>query len=112
MTCFIFEIDGSKTYRGGGCELQKTKQKQKQKNKTKKKIYIYFLGKACKTKVRLAMHEPLRVARGKKGRGESRELGGRGGEGVKNPTVTYGYIVMLLMLLTFPHSLNRERSSY
>ena len=80
MTCFIFEIDGSKTYRGGGCELQKTKQKQK--NKTKKKnIYIYCLGKACKTKVRLAMHEPLREARGKKGRGESRELGGGGGRG-------------------------------
>ena len=106
--CILFEI----TYRGGGgggCELQKTKQ-----NKKKKYIYIYCLGKACKTKVRLTMHEPLREARGKKGRGESREQGGGG----KNPTeeiftnVTYGYIVMLLMLLTFPHSLNSERSSY
>ena len=83
----------------------------KKQNKTKKYIYIYCLGKACKTKVRLTMHEPLREARGKKGRGESREQGGGG----KNPTeeiftnVTYGYIVMLL---TFPHSLNSERSSY
>ena len=109
--CILFEIDGSKTYRGGGCELQKTKEN---KRKQKKYIYIYCLGKACKTKVRLTMHEPLREARGKKGRGESREQGGGG----KNPTeeiftnVTYGYIVMLLMLLTFPHSLNSERSSY
>ena len=73
---------------------------------------MYCLGKACKTEVHLTMHVPLREARGKKkGWGESREQGG-GGEGVKNPTVTYGYIVMLLMLLTFPHSLNSERSSY
>ena len=71
--CILFEIDGSKTYRGGGCELQKTKQnKTKQnKNKNKKKIYIYIycLGKACKTEVRLTKHEPLREARGKKRKG-------------------------------------------
>ena len=60
----------------------KTKTKTKKQNK-KKYIYIYCLGKACKTKVRLAMHEPLREARGKKGRGESRELGGGGGGGGK-----------------------------
>ena len=43
--CILFEIDGSKTYRGGGCELQKTKQ-----NKTKK-IYIYILfGKSLQNK--------------------------------------------------------------
>ena len=59
--CILFEIDGSKTYRGGGCELQKTKQ-----NKTKKYIYMYCLGKACKTEVHLTMHVPLREARGKK----------------------------------------------
>ena len=47
----------------------------------------------------------------------SRGEGGGGGRG-KNSTeeiftnVTYGYIVMLLMLLTFPPSLNSERSSY
>ena len=65
MLQFAPPIDGSKTYGGGGCELQKTKQ-----NKTKQKyIYIYCLGKACKTKVRLTMHEPLREARGKKRKG-------------------------------------------
>ena len=63
--CILFEIDGSKTYRGGGCELQKTKQNKKKKTY----IYIYCLGKACKTKVRLTMHEPLREARGKKRKG-------------------------------------------
>ena len=69
--CILFEIDGSKTYRGGGCELQKKKQNKTKQNKKKKYIYIYIycLGKACKTKVRLTMHEPLREARGKKRKG-------------------------------------------
>ena len=69
--CILFEIDGSKTYRGGGCELQKKKQNKTKQNKTKIYIYIYIycLGKACKTKVRLTMHEPLREARGKKRKG-------------------------------------------
>ena len=80
--CILFEIDGSKTYRGGGCELQKTKQ-----NKTKQKkkyIYIYILlGKSLQNKSTLNhARATQRGEREKKEGGESREKGG-GGEGVK-----------------------------
>ena len=77
-----------------------------------------MLGKSLQKKSTLNhARATQRGEREKKGRGESREQGGGGGGG-KNPTeeiftnVAYGYTVMLLMLLTFPHSLSSERSSY
>ena len=83
--CILFEIDGSKTYRGGGCELQKTKQnKTKQKQKQKKNIYIYILlGKSLQN--RSTLNQARATQRGEREKEEGENLGsrGEGGEGVK-----------------------------
>ena len=70
--CILFEIDGSKTYRGGGCELQKTKQ-----NKKKKNIYIYILlGKSLQNKSTL--NHARATQRGEREKKEGENLGSRG----------------------------------
>ena len=83
--CILFEIDGSKTYRGGGCELQKTKENQK-KTKKKKYIYIYILlGKSLQNKSTL--NHARATQRGEREKKEGENLGSRGegggGGGVK-----------------------------
>ena len=73
--CILFEIDGSKTYRGGGCELQKTKQ-----NKKKKHIYIYILlGKSLQNKSTL--NHARATQRGEREKKEGENLGSRGAGG-------------------------------